>query len=844
MKCFMCKKEFDLLNILISHFKRSHDLHNHSIIKCFECAQMFQNFNSFKRHVNRHHIMHNTIFVTKNDTEQVLFSSMSGHINKTVSKPNNADTLLNILPGLTGIGQTITSEPSTLQKVPNENTNEDTIQEPVINFNEFQKKINMSLSQFLLTLHNNNNFSRKDVTDIQKLVTSYIVEPVLNIILNFAKSKLQIMYPQIYNELFCILTEVRNPFKNIDTEYLLLKWLKENDYIDNIQQFTIDNKVTVLHNVGKLEYAEKTITGVLMPLKFQIRKMLEKDDLLKNMLTYMNSLSNDKKVKNFIQGELWKEKITLYPGKILIPYFLYLDDFEINNALGSRAGFQSICNVYYSFTCCPRVNSKLRNVFLAACIKCKDVKTLGNEKCFQYLIQELKSLEQEGIIIHSNNEKVKVHLILALVLGDNLGLNSFLNFNPSFSSNYFCRICKAHKTVTQKLSTVDLTLIRTIPNYELDIHVNRPDITGVVKNSLLNDIPSFHVVKNYYMDVMHDVFEGICHYNFSHAILYFTEQMKYFSLNTLNTRKNNFDYGIIEIKNIWSRNMELKHLYNKKFKMSAKQMMTLTFYFPLFVGDLVPSDDLVWKFLINFIELVEILLCFEVDETSINKLTFKIKKHNEDYMLLFNDTLKPKYHNLIHYPDIIRQSGPLRNIWCFKYEAKHREFKVYSHCITSRKNICLSLSKKHELKFAHQLLYCESSTNVTTNVKDLTHSNYHNIILEKLNLKDRGFQIYSRLNYRDIDYVSGNYVAIFREDIEIYKILDIVLHDNDNVLLFSQKLNDVEYEEHYIAYEVNVSNMSSFALLSIDELLGPPLNLLKIANGKNMLRVKEYYEIV
>lgn len=88
-------------------------------------------------------------------------------------------------------------------------------------------------------------------------------------------------------------------------------------------------------------------------------------------------------------------------------------------------------------------------MLLAACIKSKDEKTLGHEKCFQYLIREPKSLEQEGIIIVSDNEKVQVHDILALVLGDNLGL-TFLNFNPSFSSNYFC---KAQKTVTQKLKT-------------------------------------------------------------------------------------------------------------------------------------------------------------------------------------------------------------------------------------------------------------------------------------------------------------------------------------------------------------------------------------------------------
>lgn len=103
------------------------------------------------------------------------------------------------------------------------------------------------------------------------------------------------------------------------------------------------------------------------------------------------------------------------------------------------------------------------------------------------------------------------------------------------------------------------------------------------------------------------------------------------------------------------------------------------------IGDLVPPDDVVWRFLINFIEIIDILLCFQIDETNILLLENKIKDHNRDYIILFNDTLKPKFHLLTHYSKIIRQSGPLRKLWCFKYESKHKQFKIYSHSITSRK---------------------------------------------------------------------------------------------------------------------------------------------------------------
>lgn len=76
------------------------------------------------------------------------------------------------------------------------------------------------------------------------------------------------------------------------------------------------------------------------------------------------------------------------------------------------------------------------------------------------------------------------------------------------------------------------------------------------------------------------------------------------------------------------------------------------------------------------------------------RLKHLIKRHHEEYIHLFNDTLKPKHHLMLHYYSIILKSGPLRNFWCFKYEAKHKEFKTYARAITSRKNICVSLENK------------------------------------------------------------------------------------------------------------------------------------------------------
>jgi len=156
-------------------------------------------------------------------------------------------------------------------------------------------------------------------------------------------------------------------------------------------------------------------------------------------------------LSNFIQGSLWKAKIFSHQSQIVMPFFLYIDDFEINNPLGSKSRCHSISAVYYSFPLNEH-SSKLDHIFSAALIKSKDLKSFGNELCFKKLIDEFNSLEKEGIIINTLDGPKQIYFILGLMTGDNLRLNSICDISKSFSAKYFCRFCKANKTVTHFLT--------------------------------------------------------------------------------------------------------------------------------------------------------------------------------------------------------------------------------------------------------------------------------------------------------------------------------------------------------------------------------------------------------
>lgn len=460
-----------------------------------------------------------------------------------------------------------------------------------------------------------------------------------------------------------------------------------------------------------------------MPLKFSFKKMFEKENNLQNILTRLSQKGDSNIMSDFIDGALWKQKMEGCKGDIVIPFYLYVDDLEINNPLGAKATSDQIAVIYFSF---PNLNShKLDSIFLAGIIKTNDMKQFGNDVCLRSLVTEIKFLEEEGLTLFALSPKpIKVKFMLALILGDNLGVNSLLDFSKSFSANYYCRFCTDSKQICQHLSQENAATMRNIEKYNNDLKKNDFKQTGVRKKSVLNDIKSFHVVNNFAVDVMHDIFEGICHYDIAHILLYYIYECKLFTLEELNICKNNFNYGQIEIGNMSPPIKFEEHLQKKKFKMSARQMMTFTHFLPLMIGHFIPKNDEVWAFFLGLLKIIDIIMSFKISKSEIILLRLLIKEHNEQFTRLFKDTLKPKFHLLVHYPTVIEHSGPPRKFWCFRYESKHKEFKIYAHAITSRKNICLTLAKKNQMKFASFLLenhaefQVENCNKITSNFSD------------------------------------------------------------------------------------------------------------------------------
>lgn len=835
MNCFLCGTYLDSIRFMRHHFRFFHNLTEKYTYVCTfggDCNQCFTLLSTLIRHVKRH--MH----TTQGNDQQINLAQNSTLPSPLHSFENSSATL---------------STPSSSLISENDNTI-DSSEADSVSLNDFDENVALPALQtnsiqqkgleFALKLHSYKNLTRKDVIGIQKIVMENIVNPIV-------KTVTESLERNICNDIeedflrASLIQEISQPFQSCSSEIQLFIWLRRNDYLCYFKEFEINREISEKYSRGEIRYDEVDITGVLLPLYFQFRKVFEKNDQLLKTLNYIENIANTQGlIDHFMHGSLWREKSQpfLEAGKIVLPFFLYIDDSEINNPLGPHSN--PVTFIYYSFPI-----FKSNEVFLASSIEGRDYKQYGNEKCLRALIDEIIRLEENGILIKTSEGERTVYFVLALVIGDNLGLNTILGFTPSFNHNFFCRFCKAIKSSTHKMCIDDQSLSRNLLNYDEDVNADDISSTGIKEFSIFNMINSFHVTTNFAVDIMHDIFEGVCHYDMCHIIKYLTS-CNYFSLRTLNVRKQMFNYGEIEIGNISPKITEA-HLTNSHLKMTAREMMTFMHLFPLMVGDLVPRDDHVWLFLLNLSEIIDILLLYEIPSGLAERLRHLIKQHHLDYVRFFNDTLKPKHHLMTHYFQIIFQSGPPRYYWTFRYEAKHKEFKTYARNITSRKNICVSIARKYQLQFANYLIEHEEPS-YTINPNHIINSNYKELITSFCNhngINSENFLSYSQCKYHSKMYKKGYFISQYLDtvcpvDVLIYEIVEIILFCNcDSVYLICKRTTVEKYHKHFAAYDINISSAADEnerIVICIDSLYGPPVNVHTTAKGLKLIRPKQY----
>ena len=92
-----------------------------------------------------------------------------------------------------------------------------------------------------------------------------------------------------------------------------------------------------------------------------------------------------------MHAKFWKENfknsLSRISNEYVLPLFIYFDEIEVGNALGSHSGRNKLGVIYASIACLPpNIASHLESIILSTFIRTEDLKHCSNEAVFRKLI--------------------------------------------------------------------------------------------------------------------------------------------------------------------------------------------------------------------------------------------------------------------------------------------------------------------------------------------------------------------------------------------------------------------------------------------------------------------------
>jgi hypothetical protein len=447
--------------------------------------------------------------------------------------------------------------------------------------------------RFLTSLHQDSELTKKKIYEIFRSVKENIIDKILT----------HTQCSDDHSE------KISTAYHSLSSHYKFMKKMEVKTDFKGPEKVIVSQKIGKTFKRGELILAPIVETISLQPIKQHLQTFLQSPNVLSTIIANMTTLTNDdESIKNFIQCEVWKNIRANYEkDEIVIPIFLYADEFEPDNPLSSNAGNNKICAFYYSIPVVQQYLLSSPKYIFTALICSAKLKDNHLNLCMKDMIKIFKELETDGLYLNIDGKPTQTFLVLSAVVGDNLAVNELLGFTKSFNANVFCRDCFSPKEITKSEVVLREEYERTIENYDLHITQNDVKTTGIKNVSPLTELSNFHPINNFTHDITHDIFEGIARYDLPLLFKHFIYSKKYFNFQQFNNRKQQFDYQQLEIGNLSNPISEF-HLKNENFHLSASEMKTFIFFSTLMYGDLVPGDDVGWKTLKKLVNLCDILI--------------------------------------------------------------------------------------------------------------------------------------------------------------------------------------------------------------------------------------------
>lgn len=567
-----------------------------------------------------------------------------------------------------------------------------------------------------------------------------------------------------------------------------------------------------------------------------ILKTLEalfKNDIFRELYIKYNKHEKHKCVsgiyKDFCCGSICRS-VDIFNDPLSLQLVLAVDAFEVCCPIKTKAKKHKVDATYFQIKNVPtEYRSKLENIFLVSLCS-----TINFKREYDYnhiadlIVDEINILATDGIKV--GDDCVKGSLIN--ISADNLGAHTVIGFVECFIANYYCRYCECSKTECQTLVKEDKRKLRTKPKYEVCLKRAenaqlKQDLTaskGVKRKCSFNDLKYFHILDNVCVDVMHDINEGCISYCLSDFFNLIVKK-KIITADEIQTRVRDFNYGI----SLQYNKPSLVAIEKPNLNQNATQLYCLMVNMPFIFVDIKEKIKPYWEPIQTLLKCMQIIFSTTIAESDIKSLEKYIQLHLKAVIEVFDRTLAPKHHFLVHYPTCIRRHGPPIHLWTMRMEAKH---KVLTE-IARRKMNFINLTKT--LAHAHQEIMCKPIKNKprikpseTSGdfLKSMQYQKYESFVKRDINADFDTIRVHKFAKHDSIDYRESSLLV---ENGRIYEIVNI-LSINSNVFFLCELYQICVFNEFLNSFEIEKSD--SVIVLSFDKLQNKIVYDKMFAEGK------------
>lgn len=391
-----------------------------------------------------------------------------------------------------------------------------------------------------------------------------------------------------------------------------------------------------------------------------------------------------------------------------------------------------------------------------------------------------------------------------------------------------CRFCDIDRQ-TFECSPLSAGSKRTQLSYQQHIEDlrenNRESVCGIKFDSIFNQLHYFHVSQPGLPPCLgHDLFEGVFSCDVALCINHLVNKEKHFTYEELNRSISQFTYLGNE-----AADKPLGFCPNsEKLSGHAVQNWCLLRVLPLLVGDRIknPSESGEWKLILLLREIVVHVCSPAITPDQVAYLGVLIEEYIQFRVELFPEVpLKPKHHYLSHYPELIVQFGPLIRLWLLRFESKHTYFKQCARKLHNFKNLCATLSERHQLLQAYLSAGSLFPPVVQVSRGDGFYAgDYNNSIQAStaaFNVIQGSTLAANEVIYKGTKYKKSMYIAIKQDDdgLHMGEIKLILIQCNDSVFFVVSRQKAVELVDKGVLLLTEIDKESNYICVKQEDLL-------------------------